>query len=140
MNNNSNKWLNILKILTIILTVSTFLILASKVLSIFLTIVGGLFLLAFIVLLAVITIGIIFLTPFGSSLWHTFLSIWDLHFSEDFVKYAHIVYPYIIWLNFCLNVLYLVLSIFKKSKKDIIISSIFLAISIIVLILFLIGV
>ena len=92
MNNNSNKWLNILKILTIILTVSTFLILASKVVSIFLTIVGGLFLLAFIVLLAVATIGIIFLTPFGSNLWYSFLSIWDLKFSEDFIKYAYIIY------------------------------------------------
>lgn len=68
MNNNSNKLLNILKILTIILTVSSFIILTGKVLSVLLTVFGGLLLLTLIVLLGVCTLGIIFLTPFGSNL------------------------------------------------------------------------
>ena len=140
MNNNSNKPLNILKILTIILTVSSFIILTGKVLSVLLTVFGGLLLLTLIVLLGVCTLGIIFLTPFGTNLWNSFLGVWDLKFSQELIKYLSIVQPYILWINFCINILYLVISIFNKSKKNIIISSIILIFSIIMLILYLIGV
>ena len=140
MNNNSNKLLNILKILTIILTVSSFIILTGKVLSVLLTVFGGLLLLTLIVLLGVCTLGIIFLTPFGSNLWNTFLGVWDLKFSQELIKYLSIMQPYILWFNFCIDILYLIISIFNKSKKNIIISSIILIFSIIMLILYLIGV
>ena len=134
------NWLELLEILTVLLTVGNFLILTSKVLSTLTVIVGGMLLLAVIAVLATVTIGIIFLTPFGANLWNTFINFWNFKIGENVLTVLHTVHSFTNWGSLIICAIYLTLSILNKSKKHIIISSIFLALSITLIVLYFLGI